>query len=254
MFSKKRVADLLARALERDREHLLVGALDDLAHAAVVDVARSSNTNIRLRIDTARSGASPSIASSTGVLTLRSSRLNSSATARTPPCCSWVPPPSDFSRCSMTDEMRAMTSGEISSRLAIRVSTSTRRSSGSSADQLRGLCRLEMREDQRDRLRMLGQDELRELLRVGLLEGGEADRGLERLHEPIEQPLGHLADRATSPAASARSRRRRARRTPPPATCCGTRRGPASPDCRAHAAEHRHFAGDLLDLVLAAGA
>jgi hypothetical protein len=50
----------------------------------------------------------------------------------TPPYDSFVPPQSDLSRCSMTDEIRAMTSGEISSRLAIREITSTRTSSGSS--------------------------------------------------------------------------------------------------------------------------
>ena len=38
MFAKKRPADLLARALERDGQRLLVGAVDDLAHAVVLDV------------------------------------------------------------------------------------------------------------------------------------------------------------------------------------------------------------------------
>ena len=55
----------------------------------------------------------------------------------------------------------------------MRVSTSTRSSSGSSVASCAALGRLEVREDQRDRLRVLAEDELRELLRVGLLEGGE---------------------------------------------------------------------------------
>src|SRR2546425_996283 len=95
-------------------------------------LTRSSKTNIRLRIETASSGRFASMASSTGVLTVRSRRLNSSATARTPPCCSRLGPPSVLRRCSMTPEIRVMTSGEISSRLAMRVSTSTRNTSGSS--------------------------------------------------------------------------------------------------------------------------
>ena len=82
----------------------------------------------------------------------------------------------------MTVEIREMTSGEMSSRLAMRVSTSTRSVSGSSVDQLRGAGRVQVREDQRDRLRVLAEDELRQLLRVGLLERGEAGRRLERPH------------------------------------------------------------------------
>jgi hypothetical protein len=63
-----------------------------------------------------------------------------------------------------------MTSGEISSRLAMRVSTSTRRSSGSEFAAAAPPGGLEVREDERDRLRVLALDELGQLLRVGLLE------------------------------------------------------------------------------------
>ena len=102
-----------------------------------------------------------------------------------------------------------MTSGEISSRLAIRVSTSARSSSGSSVTQLRGVGRVQVREDQRDRLRMLAEDELRELLRVGLLERREAGRRLERpLHAVEDAPRAAPAPRVTIEH-PARVRRRR---------------------------------------------
>ncbi len=57
--------------------------------------------------------------------------MSSSATARTPPYDSRDDVPSDFRRWSITAEMRVMTSGEISSRFAMRVITSMRNSSGS---------------------------------------------------------------------------------------------------------------------------
>ena len=45
-----------------------------------------------------------------------------------------------------------------------------------------------MRQNQGDRLRMLGKDELGELLRVGFLERRETGVGVERLDDAIENP------------------------------------------------------------------
>jgi hypothetical protein len=106
-----------------------------------------------------------------------------------------------------------------------------------------------MREDERDRLRMLGKNELRELLRVRLLEGREHERRLERLHEPIEQPFGHLWTERLH---------EQLLRVVHAASRHVLRRDPHVVELfenlfagrRAHAAEHRHFPGDLLDLVL----
>ena len=45
-----------------------------------------------------------------------------------------------------------------------------------------------MREDERDRLRVLAENELRQLLRIGLLERREAGRGLERAQHAVHDP------------------------------------------------------------------
>ena len=81
----------------------------------------------------------------------------------------------------------------------MRCETSARMAAGSEVKQRRGLGVVEMREDQRDGLRMLVVDELGELLGIGLLnrvEGGGV--GAERLGEAVEQALGVFRARRPS--------------------------------------------------------
>ena len=106
------------------------------------------------------------MASSTGPLTVRSSRLNSSATARTPPCCSRLGPPSVFSRCSMTrgdarDDFRRDVVQARHARQHVGAQRIRQQ-----RDELRGAGRVQVRQDQRDRLRVLAEDELRQLLGI----------------------------------------------------------------------------------------
>ena len=73
----------------------------------------------------------------------------------------------------------------------MRCDTSARKPGGQRSQQRGGLRRVEMRQHQRDRLRVLVMDEFGELLRVGLLDGVERRRvGSERLGEPVQQALG----------------------------------------------------------------
>ena len=59
--------------------------------------------------------------------------------------------------------------------------------------QRRGLRRVEVRQHQRDGLRMLVVDELGELLRIGLLNGVEGSGlGAQRLGQAVQQPLGRV--------------------------------------------------------------
>ena len=86
-----------------------------------------------------------------------------------------------------------MMSGEIWSRCAMRSATSAR-SSWRQRDQQSGRLRgVQVREDQRDGLRMLVVDELGELLRIGFLQRVEAGQlRAQRLHQPVHQFSGVL--------------------------------------------------------------
>ena len=172
MLAKKRVADVLARALERDGQHLLVGALDDLADAVVVDVQRGR------RRRTSGCGSTPPAPARSRFDGLEHRRADAAIEPveqlghrATPPCCSRVGPPSAFSRCSITrrdpgDDVRrdVVEAGHPRQHVGAQLVGQQRRPAA------RRCAGLQVREDQRDRLRMLAEDELRELLRVGALE------------------------------------------------------------------------------------
>ena len=74
----------------------------------------------------------------------------------------------------------------------MRVSTSARSVYGSSETSCAALRSVQVREDQRDRLRMLGKDEFRQLLRIGALEREEPRRRPNLRRQPIQNALGRF--------------------------------------------------------------
>ncbi len=63
---------------------------------------------------------------------------------------------------------------------------------GQQRDQLAALPGFRCARIERDRLRVLAEDELRQLLGVGLLERREAGRRLQRAHDAVDDPLRRL--------------------------------------------------------------
>ena len=98
------VLEVVAGTLERDRQGLLVHPRQNFLNALSIDTGRkSSNTNIRWRILAAVFGiALLDVYEQRLCFRLESSRLNISATARTPPWDSRLKSPRAFSFSSMT--------------------------------------------------------------------------------------------------------------------------------------------------------
>ena len=81
---------------------------------------------------------------------------------------------------------------------------------GQRRDKSRGLGWIQMRQNQRDGLRMLAVDEFGELLRIGFLQRVETQRLVgERLHQPVQHSLAAFS------APKAVTRTLRAYSTPP---------------------------------------
>ena len=160
--------------------------------------SRSSNTNIRLRIDTARSGDSLSMRlehrrADAAIEAVE--QLGHGAHAADAARCAWLP--SVFSRCSMTDEMRVMTSGEISSRVAMRVSTSTRSSSGSELASCAACAGLRCARISAIVCGCSPRMNFESCCGSARSSAGEAGRRLERLDDAVEDAARHVRRRAS---------------------------------------------------------
>jgi hypothetical protein len=149
----------------------------------------SSKTNIRRRICSTRSGSSASRPSMMPFSVERSARLRISATVSTPPAFSKVWETMSERRCSRPRSTSLITSGLVCSMLATRLTTSICFWLGRPTRISRRLLRRQVREDQRDRLRVLVLDERQQVFALGLLQERER-RGLHLLRDLLDHALG----------------------------------------------------------------